>query len=126
MSACKKFCLSPDEPLVDGIRRVVREEIDAAVAGLREGADTRRAVHETRKAIKKIRAVLRLVRSAFSKTQLRTEDHRFRDAGRELAALRDAHVQLRAVEKLPAKNGVKKFPSTHAHFAAAAVELYEK
>src|SRR5205809_992361 len=58
MSACKKFCLSPREPLADGIRRVVREEIAAAVAGLLNGAD--------------------------------------------------------------------KFPGTHAHFAAAASELYKK
>ena len=49
--------------LEDGIRRIVAEELDDAIAGLRAGDDRDTAIHEARKSLKKARSALRLART---------------------------------------------------------------
>jgi CHAD domain-containing protein len=92
------YRLTPEEGVADGIRRIVAEELDDAIAGLREGAgaperrDT--AIHETRKSLKKARSALRLVRTDLNRPTRRAESAAMRDAGRRLSGARDAQVML--------------------------------
>lgn len=85
------YLLQRKESVGDGIRRIVRQEIDTAIDCLDDGdAPWDKAVHEVRKHCKKIRGVLRLVRFSFD--NYRNENVRFRDLARKLSSLRNAHV----------------------------------
>src|SRR5947207_13920260 len=67
------YRLTPDESIAGGLRRIVREEVDFAVAQLRkaqlrkagsrkEDPDSRaESIHEARKSIKKLRGIVRLL-----------------------------------------------------------------
>ena len=81
------YRLRRKEPAPDGIRRVARGRADDALEQLREGAkgDLNPAVHEARKDLKKLRSVLRLVRNDLGDAVYRSENVRFRDAGRMLS-----------------------------------------
>ena len=58
------YRLEAGETLPHGLKRIVREQLDDAIAGLRSarGSDAPAAVHNARKDIKKTRSVLRLAR----------------------------------------------------------------
>lgn len=87
------FLLSPDETLPDGLRRIVREQLDVGVDALHPEADDFDAgVHEARKSLKRIRAVLRLIRAEIGGRAFKTENRCFREAGRSLAPARDVFV----------------------------------
>lgn len=96
------YRLKADETLDDGIRRIVRDEVDHAekMLGKRGGA-REEGVHEARKSFKKIRAVLRLVRPSLGATY-KDENAWFRDAARELSELRDAQALLESFDQLQA------------------------
>jgi CHAD domain-containing protein len=96
------YRLEADEELGPGLARVAREELDDALAQLREGIeeDEVAAVHEARKSLKKERALLRLARAAVPRATRRAEGTRLRDAGRRLSATRDAQVALETVDGL--------------------------
>ena len=73
------------ESVPEGIRRVVREEIDAAIHELTDKEmDPHEGVHQARKRFKKIRAVLRLTRQELGEVYS-IEAPRFRDFGRKLS-----------------------------------------
>lgn len=98
------YRLKVDEPVADGVKRVVLEEIDKATTMLRQNGDKRDhdqddGIHEARKSFKKIRAVLRLVRPSLGAAYGR-ENAWFRDVARELSGLRDAQAVLESLEKL--------------------------
>ena len=64
------YRLELNESLPDGIKRIVKEQIDQALEQLRESPEGRNeAVHDARKRFKKIRAVLRLVRDEIGEKQ---------------------------------------------------------
>jgi CHAD domain-containing protein len=98
----RTYRLRRKEPAPDGIRRVARGRADAALEQLREGAkgDLNPAVHESRKDLKKLRSVLRLVRDDLGDAVYRSENVRFRDAGRMLSGARDAQVKLETLAAL--------------------------
>jgi CHAD domain-containing protein len=100
--AARKYRLKRDEPVPDGIARVARGRIDNALDELRGDTDSspEDAVHTARKDMKKLRALLRLVRGEIGDKVYRRETTAFRDAGRELAGLRDADVMLATLESL--------------------------
>jgi CHAD domain-containing protein len=109
------YRLEPGEGVADGIRRIVGEELDSAIAGLREGADLPaegrdKAIHEARKSLKKSRSALRLVREDLKKSTRRDESTAMRDAGRRLSGARDAQVMLDTLAKV-AKSAVPPPPS---------------
>lgn len=89
------------EPVPEGIKRIVREEIEAAARHLSGQGETDRdeAVHEARKSIKKIRGVLRLVRQELGDIY-RVENARFRDIGRQLSQFRDAGASIETFDAL--------------------------
>ena len=99
------YRLEPGEGVADGIRRIVAEELDSAIEGLRAGAEQPaeardKAIHEARKSLKKSRSALRLVREDLKRSTRRAETAAMRDAGRRLSGARDAQVMLDTLAKL--------------------------
>lgn len=89
-----------DESVPDGVRRIMDEQLVRARTQLTDPKSPReKRVHDARKRLKETRALLRLVREPLG-DQFAVENAWFRDAGRELAAVRDADAVLEALEKL--------------------------
>jgi CHAD domain-containing protein len=95
----RTYRLRRKESAPDGIRRVARGRADDALEQFREG-ESAPAVHEARKDLKKLRSVLRLVRDDLGDAVYRSENVRFRDAGRMLSGARDAQVKLETLAAL--------------------------
>jgi CHAD domain-containing protein len=94
--------LGGDETVADAVRRSAQEQLERALAELRDGihSDPVAAVHTARKSIKKERALLRLARGGLSRDQRRADNATLRDAARNLSGLRDAEVMLQALHGL--------------------------
>ena len=89
------------EQFPDAVRRVAREQLEAAAAQLDEGDDDPvEAVHDARKRLKKSRALLRLARPDMPDGAFRAENRALRDAGRALSGARDADAMVETVDKL--------------------------
>src|SRR6516165_2754930 len=71
-------------------RRIVRKEIDKCLKALRTKMASDETIHDVRKRFQKVRAILKLVRAAISEKVYK----------RENTCLRDAKVQIDALEKL--------------------------
>jgi len=97
------YRLQADESFSEGIKRIAREQLDRAVEQLTEAEDRDGAVHEARKHFKKIRAVLRLVRDEIGESAYKPENVCYRDAGRELAPVRDSFVRMETLDALAAQ-----------------------
>ena len=94
------FRLQRGESINEEIQRIAEEQLEKAVAEIQDGElDRHEAVHQVRKRFKKIRGLIRLVRPAFEKTYQR-ENAMFRDAGREISAVRDAQSLIEAFDRL--------------------------
>lgn len=100
--ASRKYRLEQGESLPSEVARVARGRIDHALHELsgRSDKSPEDAVHTARKDIKKLRALMRLVRGELGDEVYRRESAAFRDAGRELADLRDADVMLATLDSL--------------------------
>jgi|LNFM01.1.fsa_nt_gb CHAD domain-containing protein len=98
-----RFKLKDD--LREGVRRIARDQIDAALKRPHEGADRAVWVHETRKAMKRIRALLRCVRSGLAPGVWRSENDAARAIARELSALRDRDVMHATLADLRGTDG---------------------
>jgi CHAD domain-containing protein len=99
------YRLTPGEGVADGIRRIVAEELDDAIAGLRKGAGASpqardKIIHESRKSLKKSRSALRLAREDLPRGTRRAETTAMRDAARRLSGARDAQVMLDTLAKV--------------------------
>src|SRR5262249_29644569 len=94
--------LKVNETVSHGMKRIVRKEIDKALAALNSGAEVDRAeaVHDARRAFKKIRAALKLVRHELGNRVYQRENIRYRDAGRPLTEVRDAQVLIETLDKV--------------------------
>jgi CHAD domain-containing protein len=94
------------EGLPRAVRRIGRDLFDDAIENLKVPAAKRAVgVHEARKDFKKLRALLALVAAAFDPDTLDMEDTTIRDAGRSLAAARDADVMVGALDALRKRFG---------------------
>ena len=90
-----------NEAVPDAIRRVAYEQIDRALERINpKTANRDRAIHDCRVCFKKIRAVLRLVRRELGEEFFKSENAFYRDAGRQLSAVRDTAVVLSTLESL--------------------------
>lgn len=116
------YRLRRGESAADGVRRVAAKRAEKAVERLREagGEELPTAIHGTRKDLKKVRAVLRLVREELGEKAYRSENRRYRDAGRQLAASRDAEVKLETLAALREHFG-DSVPSSQARAWEAAL-----
>jgi len=95
------YCLKLREPLSKGVKRILREEIEAAVRLCRHPARQRGVtVHEVRKHLKKLRAALRLTKNEVGKNRWASEDRCLREIGRLVSDLRDAHVRFQTLIQL--------------------------
>ena len=95
------YRLEETESLGPGLKRIAIEQIDDALAQLRDpGDDLDEAIHEARKCFKKVRAVVRLVRDELGSDLYKRENVCFRDAGRALSDLRDSYVMVETVDDL--------------------------
>ncbi len=94
------YQLVRDENVMQGIRRIVVEEYEAAGNWLgEEQAGTGNGVHEARKCFKRVRGALRLVRKELGK-QYGVENEAVRDLAQQLASVRDAQAMLETLAKL--------------------------
>lgn len=95
------YQLKPDETLGDGLRRIIRRQIENAICASKatqNGKDS--PVHETRKHLKKARAALRLVRGEVKKKAWKREDRCLAQVGQMISDVRDAEVRLETVRQL--------------------------
>ncbi len=93
------YAIEQSERISQAIPRIVTELLDIAQAQLLDEKEpSAERIHNARKRFKESRAVVRLVR--FSLDCFETENAWFRDAGRDLAALRDADALVEAVDSL--------------------------
>jgi len=89
------------EKVPDGVKRIVLEQIDQAIDGLKTRGDgIDEAIHEARVCLKKIRALLRFVRGEMGGRKFKAENCTFRDAGRRLSSVRDSAVIIDTFDKL--------------------------
>jgi CHAD domain-containing protein len=90
------------ERVQSGVRRIVREQIDAALPILRQppSEGVAEAVHSVRTCCKKLRAIVRLMRSELPRRTYRKENACFRDAAAKLSTVRDAHVAVQTLAGL--------------------------
>jgi CHAD domain-containing protein len=80
--------------------RELRAAIVEALERLEQAPLSDHSVHEARKALKRARAALRLLRDALDDAAYRAENAALRDAGRQLAPLRDSKAALAALDAL--------------------------
>lgn len=94
------YRLLAEESVEEGIKRIVREQIDKAIGEIHDQElDRHQTVHQVRKRCKKIRGALRLVRPEFEETY-QFENAWFRDAARKLSPLRDAEAMIETYDQL--------------------------
>jgi CHAD domain-containing protein len=104
----RAYRLKRKEAVGDGVRRIAQGRADKAREELSEASGTRdvsESIHSARKDLKKLRSVLRLVRDELGEKLYRTENRRYRDAGRLLSESRDAEVRVETVRALEERFG---------------------
>jgi CHAD domain-containing protein len=95
---------------MDLLRTQLTKNLDRVSRSLTRGSRSDRHIHEIRRQLKHCRALLRLLRKSLGEDVYRRENARLRDAGRPLAAVRDAAVLVRALETLrPRSNDAATF-----------------
>jgi CHAD domain-containing protein len=85
------------------MRRIALARADSALERLAEAErvdDPAAPIHGARKDLKKLRAAVRLLRRELGDSLYRAESVRYRDAGRQLSATRDAEVKLETLAAL--------------------------
>jgi CHAD domain-containing protein len=101
------YSFERDEPVQAAVQRIMHEQLIRAREQLTDPASPpEERVHDARKRFKETRALLRMVRKPLG-AQFAIENVAFRDAGRELAAVRDADAVLEALEKLELSRWVR-------------------
>lgn len=92
-----------DEPFDEGVRRVVRAQVDLALGELGDGPVPPTGVHACRKAIKRLRALVRLVGPAFKQDAAKRHETSLKQLARLLSDARDRAVLLETIEMLRAR-----------------------
>ena len=96
------YRLSADTSASSEIKRILREECDAALQQVSDTpqADSETAIHEARKSVKKLRALLRLISTHLPRRVYKRENSHLRDVGHRLSELRDADAVIEAFDKV--------------------------
>src|SRR2546428_3900176 len=95
------YRLKKSETPAEGLKRIFRQEIEAALDLCRHPVAERGVtVHEVRKHLKKLRAAIRLAAVEVGQHRHRREDRRLREIGRLVSDLRDAQVRLQTLGQL--------------------------
>lgn len=91
------------EPVAAGVHRMAHEEVDGALARLRDPRyDANEALHDARTRLRKVRALLRLAQDAIGIEVFETEDAAYKQALKLLDPARESYVAVRTVESLRA------------------------
>ena len=107
-----------------GVRRLAREQLQAAVAHLLSPTGPRdEQIHEARKCMKRLRALARLVRTELGRETFRRENACFRGVAAQLSAVRDAAALVETFDDLTAWLGKRVPPD---RFAAVRGRLVER
>lgn len=95
------YRLIQDETLPRGLKRIARDEIDAAIAQLGEKEPAKRdfAIHEARKSIKKLRGLMRMLAPVLGDAA-QADINALGELGRTLSDVRDAAALVEAVDLL--------------------------
>jgi len=89
------------DSLPEAIRGVALTQTNIAIHALTNNeVELHTGVHEARKCFKKIRSLLRLIRTGMNESIYHQENDRFRYAGHQLSALRDAQVTIETFDQL--------------------------
>ncbi len=100
------FCLQQGEDLAEGMRRLVKGQLEEAISHLESGeGDGEEHVHEARKSLKRVRALLCLRRAELGDETFRRENRAIREAARQLSGMRDAAALVESLEALSAWSG---------------------
>lgn len=119
------YAIQHDEAVPAAVRRIMEEQIVRAREQLTDSKSPReKRVHDARKRFKETRALLRLMREPLGK-QFAIENAWFRDAGRELSAVRDADAMLEALNKLELPRHVRNSVTKTLTAARSEVPLDE-
>ncbi len=86
------------EPIGRGLRRLIRERVDAWREAARSGG--RDAVHRLRRELKTLRALLRIAREGMAAKRYRALEARLRELSRPLGELRDAEALVASLGAL--------------------------
>ena len=98
-----EFHLKGGESVRNGIKRIVTEQLTAAIDHLsRSEAALEEPIHEVRKSVKRLRAVLRLMRPVLG-SAYREENAALQEVGRTLSPVRDAHALIETFDELTEK-----------------------
>jgi len=104
------------ESLTEGVRRIVREQLNQAIHELKHSEqDPHQVIHEVRKQFKKLRGLICLVRSGLGGKYSRLNLW-YRDAGRGLSRVRDAESMLESLQKLRERYSDSVYQETFAYF----------
>jgi CHAD domain-containing protein len=87
-----EYTIRTDETVSEGIKRIVRGKVEAAIGHIDSDLDRHETVHEVRKRCKEIRAALRLVRGVLPTYS--SENAHYRDAARRISDIRDAQALI--------------------------------
>lgn len=89
-----------DAPIGPAVDDLVRKALDLARSPNRLSPQI---IHDIRVTLKRLRAAGRLLRPIIDDVTFRQADHAFRDAGRTLTGLRDAHVIAKTLKRVRKK-----------------------
>jgi CHAD domain-containing protein len=92
-----EYTLQPDEPVSEGIKRIVDGKITSGIEHVDGEMGPHETVHEVRKRCKEIRAALRLVRGVLPTYS--EENAHYRDAARRLSDIRDAQALVETFDE---------------------------
>lgn len=120
----REFRLHSGESAAEGIRRIVRSQLDGSVGKLERhrGDEVTDAVHSARKSLKRLRATVRLVRDDIGDERYDTENAFFRDTARHLSDARDSEVMVQTLDALRERYAEELPPHAWAEFHRSLVE----
>lgn len=123
-AAAPDYRISPAAPLASELARIGRSEIAFAhCLATRIASDPVYSIHQCRKAIKRLRALIRLGRKG-NRDTARALDRKLRDAGRMLAAARDAGVIAATAASLGRDDASQ--PPMDCQYSLAQTDLNEE
>jgi CYTH domain-containing protein/CHAD domain-containing protein len=99
----RAYRLEARESATEGMRRIALGRAERAAERLQEAEraeEPSECIHAARKDLKKLRAVIRLLRRELGDELYRTENERYREAGKLLSPSRDAEVKVETLEDL--------------------------
>ncbi len=121
------YRLGLSETVAAGVHRMALEEVDNALARLRDPRyDANEALHDARIRLRKVRALLRLVHDAIGAELHELEDADYRDVLALLDPARESYIAVRTVEHLRADFAEVLRPSAFVDLQARLEERHHR